>query len=98
MNYTLVFCVEQDTAYEMRISDWSSDVCSSRLRTALRRKPAGGFKVWHMVYQRPASRQCLSPSGAAGRPSPAALGRPSTVHRGTQIGRASRRDSECKYV
>src|SRR3546814_7643064 len=26
-----VFCVKQETAYEMRISDWSSDVCSSDL-------------------------------------------------------------------
>src|SRR3546814_8022047 len=26
------FCVKQKTAYEMRISDWSSDVCSSELR------------------------------------------------------------------
>src|SRR3546814_9702454 len=24
------FCFKQKTAYEMRISDWSSDVCSSR--------------------------------------------------------------------
>src|SRR3546814_2278058 len=28
----LFFCVKQKTAYEMRISDWSSDVCSSDLR------------------------------------------------------------------
>src|SRR3546814_2100749 len=27
----LVFFFEQNTAYEMRISDWSSDVCSSDL-------------------------------------------------------------------
>src|SRR3546814_1563530 len=27
-----VFCVKQKTAYEMRISDWSSDVCSSDLQ------------------------------------------------------------------
>src|SRR3546814_12678716 len=26
------FCSKQKTAYEMRISDWSSDVCSSDLR------------------------------------------------------------------
>src|SRR3546814_5930573 len=26
------FCFKQKTAYEMRISDWSSDVCSSDLR------------------------------------------------------------------
>src|SRR3546814_3760308 len=29
------FCFEQKTAYEMRISDWSSDVCSSDLRLTL---------------------------------------------------------------
>src|SRR3546814_18443924 len=27
-----VFCFKQETAYEMRISDWSSDVCSSDLQ------------------------------------------------------------------
>src|SRR3546814_8372128 len=27
----LLFCFKQKTAYEMRISDWSSDVCSSDL-------------------------------------------------------------------
>src|SRR3546814_2697280 len=27
----VVFCCKQKTAYEMRISDWSSDVCSSDL-------------------------------------------------------------------
>src|SRR3546814_9628300 len=27
----LLFCIKQKTAYEMRISDWSSDVCSSDL-------------------------------------------------------------------
>src|SRR3546814_3147910 len=26
------FCCKQKTAYEMRISDWSSDVCSSELK------------------------------------------------------------------
>src|SRR3546814_12757835 len=28
----VVFCFKQKTAYEMRISDWSSDVCSADLR------------------------------------------------------------------
>src|SRR3546814_13275061 len=28
----MFFCFKQKTAYEMRISDWSSDVCSSDLR------------------------------------------------------------------
>src|SRR3546814_9710800 len=36
MSYALIVCVfffffKQKTAYEMRISDWSSDVCSSDL-------------------------------------------------------------------
>src|SRR3546814_4066080 len=29
--YSFVVCSKQKTAYEMRISDWSSDVCSSDL-------------------------------------------------------------------
>src|SRR3546814_7032495 len=32
----VVFFFKQKTAYEMRISDWSSDVCSSDLPDALR--------------------------------------------------------------
>src|SRR3546814_6478196 len=35
VSFTLVFCFKQKTAYEMRISDWSSDVCSSDLRPGL---------------------------------------------------------------
>src|SRR3546814_5615786 len=34
--YCLFFFFKQKTAYEMRISDWSSDVCSSDLRDRLR--------------------------------------------------------------
>src|SRR3546814_1292431 len=33
----LIFFYKQKTAYEMRISDWSSDVCSSDLARADRR-------------------------------------------------------------
>src|SRR3546814_10986698 len=33
--YLLVFFFKQKTAYEVRISDWSSDVCSSDLALAL---------------------------------------------------------------
>src|SRR3546814_10625257 len=32
--FVFFFCVKQKTAYEMRISDWSSDVCSSDLVVA----------------------------------------------------------------
>src|SRR3546814_4548572 len=39
---SMFFFFKQKTAYEMRISDWSSDVCSSDLShlEILRRKPA----------------------------------------------------------
>src|SRR3546814_9694146 len=36
-----VFFFKQKTAYEMRISDWSSDVCSSDLKSKTRRVGAG---------------------------------------------------------
>src|SRR3546814_10511555 len=35
----LFFFFKQKTAYELRISDWSSDVCSSDLDKSARRKP-----------------------------------------------------------
>src|SRR3546814_12740360 len=42
--YLLFFFFKQKTAYEMRISDWSSDVCSSDLLQPLTHAPehAGG--------------------------------------------------------
>src|SRR3546814_2749658 len=37
----LFLCFKQDTAYDMRISDWSSDVCSSDLSTIRHRMCMG---------------------------------------------------------
>src|SRR3546814_5331289 len=37
------FFFKQKTAYEMRISDWSSDVCSSDLQAALFDQRGAGF-------------------------------------------------------
>src|SRR3546814_4843851 len=37
----LVFFFKQKTAYEMRISDWSSDVCSSDLATGIQSTAVG---------------------------------------------------------
>src|SRR3546814_6320697 len=34
LTYLIVFFFKQKTAYELRISDWSSDVCSSDLDAA----------------------------------------------------------------
>src|SRR3546814_10875726 len=44
-----IFFFKQKTAYEMRISDWSSDVCSSDLRRRSNPEPAlGGWarRLW----------------------------------------------------
>src|SRR3546814_7307395 len=41
----LVFCLfKQKTAYEMRISDWSSDVCSSDLDRYFEYHPQANFR------------------------------------------------------
>src|SRR3546814_7224756 len=42
----LVFFFKQKTAYEMRISDWSSDVCSSDLCEVRHQKTTG----WYFTY------------------------------------------------
>src|SRR3546814_9290481 len=42
-----VFFFKQKTAYEMRISDWSSDVCSSDLGLPLMRGPQ--MPSYHLV-------------------------------------------------
>src|SRR3546814_1891529 len=36
-----MFFVKQKTAYEMRISDWSLDVCSSDLGSSMSKRPGG---------------------------------------------------------
>src|SRR3546814_1590917 len=42
MMFRYIFVYKQKTAYEMRISDWSSDVCSSDLPQGLPRDPREG--------------------------------------------------------
>src|SRR3546814_5314948 len=42
----IVFFFKQKTAYEMRISDWSSDVCSSDLRTTSARQALVICTAW----------------------------------------------------
>src|SRR3546814_16916126 len=43
------FFFKQNTAYEMRISDWSSDVCSSDLHIGI--GPGAGAAVWRPVCE-----------------------------------------------
>src|SRR3546814_15474739 len=90
------FCFKQKTAYEMRISDWSSDVCSSDLG----RVPAGSSIRHHLLdvllrlsssaaagWRFEAAR-CGRKAQNGGKPSPGRL----------EIGRASCRERVCQYV
>src|SRR3546814_2469185 len=80
------FC-KQKTAYEMRISDWSSDVCSSDLRSALVAGASGlvGRQVVARLLRDPAYAQvCVLTR------------RPLDIK--DQIGRASCRERVCQYV
>src|SRR3546814_14123841 len=47
--YSIVFFFKQKTAYEMRISDWSSDVCSSDLPHSMTLPPRSRVSVKESV-------------------------------------------------
>src|SRR3546814_3303059 len=49
MVYVFMFFFEQKAAYEMRISDWSSDVCSSDLNIFLSNSYTWSRKLREMV-------------------------------------------------
>src|SRR3546814_9660042 len=81
------FFFKQKTAYEMRISDWSSDVCSSDLRFLERRHQLGthlGRPTVEGGLRRRAERLEF-------------FGR-RLVDLHAQIGRASCRERVCQYV
>src|SRR3546814_4378585 len=74
-----VFFFKQKTAYEMRISDWSSDVCSSDLGAGARWRRAGVPCLHARQRARAAAgrpvRACGGPAAAV-HPSAVASGRP----------------------
>src|SRR3546814_2852177 len=64
----LVFFFKQKTAYEMRISDWSSDVCSSDLcRHGKRDEPAGRQVPVHVRRGRRGNAQRGQPTRSNAR-------------------------------
>src|SRR3546814_7518287 len=81
------FFFKQKTAYEMRISDWSSDVCSSDLAADEIARHRNG-------------EHDDDPGAFAGddvhRPGKQAVARPGRTI--DEIGRASCRESVCQYV
>src|SRR3546814_1344540 len=107
------FFFKQKTAYEMRISDWSSDVCSSDLIGA--QGVHGGLATAHRLQLRARRRGALCPVRRLRpfvRPQPVRL--PATGNQRRflyyphvqlhyrrsreQIGRASCRERVCQYV
>src|SRR3546814_8261528 len=97
----MIFCFKQKTAYEMRISDWSSDVCSSDLLSFRYREGAGDAPLGtalHRIAVRPARRAApvdrRAPAVEVDHQPPAAQ----IVAALAQIGRASCRERVCQYV
>src|SRR3546814_2559810 len=92
-DYKCVFFFKQKTAYEVRISDWSSDVCSSDLLEARKVRACAGFGI----ALTPPIRSIQN----AGQPG-LLLGARSKLdeHRAQhrQIGRASCRERVCQSV
>src|SRR3546814_7823488 len=89
MWYLSFFFFKQKTAYEMRISDWSSDVCSSDLRS--HRWP----DIWGQIRSR---CHCAPLLPAVCRPRPLLRDPRRSVRFCGQIGRASCRERVCQYV
>src|SRR3546814_1900110 len=86
----VVFCIfffKQKTAYELRISDWSSDVCSSDLA----RPEADGTIT---LLGRGSS--CINTGGEKVHPDEVAAA--VKTHPDVEIGRASCRERVCQYV
>src|SRR3546814_4889665 len=82
---------ERKTGYEMRISDWSSDVCSSDLLLSL------GFDL---VFIKTLTQRMTTALGVANRIAHGELGSEIRADEKSEndIGRASCRERVCQYV
>src|SRR3546814_9404852 len=95
----LFFFFKQKTAYEMRISDWSSDVCSSDLGTTFTVSVDGNGSAVHVT-------EGLVEVGAFSGPEKLMLhpGQTGSISSKpgsklqSEIGRASCRERVCQYV
>src|SRR3546814_10453349 len=102
----LVFFCKQKTAYEMRISDWSSDVCSSDLKLLEWAifAPAD-VDAFAEVWYRPKREHSASDHRVMNALLDSVVQRfgereehEQEEFRGQQIGSASRRERVCPYV
>src|SRR3546814_9324619 len=97
------FFLKQKTAYEMRISDWSSDVCSSDLQNELERLERDGVPTARKILEwRQLAKLKSTYTDALQQQINATTGRVHTsyslVGAQTEIGRASCRERVCQYV
>src|SRR3546814_14542110 len=101
-----VFFFKQKTAYEMRISDWSSDVCSSDLliEPFAEQRLEGGHQPFEILRMRllrgPRPNRIIAVEKAAqSRHFLLRLARHDGIDAAIdKIGRASCRESVCQYV
>src|SRR3546814_3707077 len=89
-----VFFFKQKTAYEMRISDWSSDVCSSDLPGFLTDEDAH-TRCRDAAFEQ---LQYLALAGEGLEQLAQAIDVRQVGHAHQQIGRASCRERVCQYV
>src|SRR3546814_3374777 len=62
VSFHMIFCFyKQNTAYELRISDWSSDVCSSDLQRHGPRHHAAARHQFHIGHVRKAAELRVEP-------------------------------------
>src|SRR3546814_1267406 len=104
-DWVCVLFFKQKRAYEMRIRDWSSDVCASDLYSPLQRREAlqQGIDVVGIVVEAEADAQARSAEigDDVGRPQPPvqrAGRRLAAEIEGEEIGRASCRERVCQFV
>src|SRR3546814_3203401 len=94
-----IFFFKQKTAYEMRISDWSSDVCSSDLSELRGSRQSYGEGLF--TTQCPSSTEITPMSRTADRqriPGTVVFDGGQARIGYAQIGRASCRERVCQYV
>src|SRR3546814_2759944 len=98
--FLVLFCFfKQKTAYEMRISDWSSDVCSSDLRDFGTLDPGFGYVLERV--KRPEGKEYALTLELLIRIiiiEGGTLHAQATIEQSGQIGRASWRERVCQYV
>src|SRR3546814_1287930 len=104
--YVVFLLFKQKTAYEMRISDWSSDVCASDLD----RSEHGRGKMLRVKMRQRTLAGLADPARRADGIDDIGFGHDaipsfgerdltgSHADRAVEIGRASCRESVCKYV